>query len=432
MITLKDRLREECDAPESCFLEQAITFTQKRQEQLLTNSSDYPSSTEDNCDSSDCDQLSPVQPEVKSEASGANVREVVVKSRQMSGCSVSSDDVSIGSTSSSIIHNLELGVFNIEVEDGQQCEKKSEPQTNIEQLHFSFESPVDDGKESPTKSNFLITYQAEDGSHVYLHKINVSMLSKEYLENLPSTVTAEIIEKNCYVMEERLRNRFKNLQHLQDYCPFETVQLRLTEPLVSKEVLDEFRDILEKREKTRKAKAREEMKIEKRNLKLQEEEMSGHMFRTIRSEAGTIGKSTEVDSLTNDPAVMDLHFPEMGGTGHKSGTEKASGSKPASFANMVRVRQQAKNSQVQFAWPSLDSNTSCVSTSEPTWGCGATHMPVNPFSGYGHTSSASNPSETEECEFNAPNFRQAYSQGIDALFAVPTKHKNKKGRKGKN
>ncbi|GAB1867650.1 E3 ubiquitin-protein ligase RNF10 [Camponotus japonicus] len=124
---------------------------------------------------------------------------------------------------------------------------------------------------SNSNSKFLYFYQAEDGQHMYLGRLNVSMLKEQYgsLEFCPPVITGKLLEKQPSICTELLRQNLRYLCHLPLTCLFESVEIELKPPLVSKEVLCNFHVELNLRQKNRKEKEREEKKREKKIIEVE-------------------------------------------------------------------------------------------------------------------------------------------------------------------
>merc|ERR1712203_708185 len=120
-------------------------------------------------------------------------------------------------------------------------------------------------KSNNTPKDVFFFYQSSDGQPIYLHALNVQMLVHEYgsLENCPPKIKGKIMEKDSTSMTEDLRNRLRYLRHLPLTSIFEVCEIKIKQPLVSKETLDEFEAQLEVRRRKRNRRAREEKRREK-------------------------------------------------------------------------------------------------------------------------------------------------------------------------
>ena len=72
------------------------------------------------------------------------------------------------------------------------------------------------GRAAPGRRQTFYFYQSSDGQAIFLHALNVQMLVSEFgsLENCPSTIRAEILEKENCSMTGELRDRLRYLKHL--------------------------------------------------------------------------------------------------------------------------------------------------------------------------------------------------------------------------
>lgn len=130
----------------------------------------------------------------------------------------------------------------------------------------STDSVSSDSQSASSPSKFLYFYQAEDGQHIYLDSLNVSMLKKQYgsLEHCPSVITGKLLEKQASICTESLRRKLPYICHLPLTCVFESVEIELKPPVISNEILSDFQETLKSRQKNREQKERAEKKREKR------------------------------------------------------------------------------------------------------------------------------------------------------------------------
>uniref|UniRef100_A0A8C7IA61 E3 ubiquitin-protein ligase RNF10 n=1 Tax=Oncorhynchus kisutch TaxID=8019 RepID=A0A8C7IA61_ONCKI len=119
-------------------------------------------------------------------------------------------------------------------------------------------------------------YQAEDCQQMFLHPVNVRCLQREYgsLEASPHTITATVVEIEGQTITEEIRRRHRYLAHLPLTCEFSICELALQPPTLSKETLDSFADDLEKRQRLRQKKARDERRRERR-IEMEENKKQG-------------------------------------------------------------------------------------------------------------------------------------------------------------
>lgn len=332
-------------------------------------------------------------------------------------------------------------------------------------------------------------YQASDGSHVYLHSINMAMLRSQYQseDNCPPTINATIVEKDYFLMDGDLRNRFKALRHLPLCCAFETVELSLQSPLVSPETISIFQKRLSDRQHQRNSRAKEESLIERRNLEQQEKEFSSSLFTRVYSATSSTACNSTVGNRPHSSAsgssdggsgLMDFPDIAAGDSGRPASSDGFSSpelatSPPArtpqqqqqqrqqqpSFAKMLRVQPtNVKSSEggggggtAGVVWPSLGRNNapsvggarSAAATGPGAWGNSSSRRPAvhgNP----GRPSSTVGPAvrsdTTDDDElFNVPDYSQTFSQGFDlslqaaeaAAAARQAGCEGKRGKKGK-
>lgn len=252
MDALKFQLELEGDQPEACFIQEALSLVSQRGT-LLNQGKLSISSLSEESPISFMEGGSPPNFELlaesiekelcmeeKEESSPENVRESVCK------VSESSDEF-----------------LNISPED-----------LDIGQLQGSITPANQDVKGAP-KATFYF-YQESSGAHIYLHALNVSMLTAEFgsLENSPHTITAKVLEKESATMTEDLRQRLRYLRHLPVTCPFEVVEVEIVPPIISELTLAEYQGQLDQREKKRKRRAKEEHRIERR-ARVEEDKLMG-------------------------------------------------------------------------------------------------------------------------------------------------------------
>ena len=136
------------------------------------------------------------------------------------------------------------------------------------------------------------------------------MLVHEYgsLENCPPKIKGKIMEKDSTSMTEELRNRLRYLRHLPLTSIFEVCEIKMKQPLVSKETLDEFEAQLEVRRRKRNRRAREEKRREKM-IKAEENKRMGK-FPDMKYRIESAFHFPQVGNLTNAryKIIRDLVF----------------------------------------------------------------------------------------------------------------------------
>ena len=98
-------------------------------------------------------------------------------------------------------------------------------------------------------------------------------------------------------MTEELRNRLRYLRHLPLTSIFEVCEIKIKQPLVSKETLDEFEAQLEVRRRKRNRRAREEKRREKM-IKAEENKRMGK-FPDMKYRIESAFHFPQVGNLTN-------------------------------------------------------------------------------------------------------------------------------------
>jgi len=271
------------------------------------------------------------------------------------------------------------------------------------------------------QKNVFYFYQSNDGQAIFMHSLNVQMLTSQYgsLEFCPEVVEGEIVEVDCLSMNDEVRNRLRYLGHIPISKQFQIVEIALDENLVDTDILNEFHDKIDDRARRRRRKHRDE---QRRDVQIQ------------RAEDAKWGRSK------NKPiAYLDspAHFPAFSPTSewenpsfafqadeppseeipiHEEHEVRSQESGP-SFAQMLR---EGKTKPVT-AWPAPSRN-----------GTSSTKL-VSRFR---------SDSETEpdpDGYAPAPEYRDTFSSALAAAFDqaakltddAPVKLDDNKGKKGK-
>ncbi|KAI6659114.1 RING finger protein 10 [Oopsacas minuta] len=110
------------------------------------------------------------------------------------------------------------------------------------------------------QEDWVFTYQSADGQYIFLDPLNAAMLREEYgmLCKSPDRIRAQILNITHHVVTEQLRSRFKWLSHLPLMCELQFFEVSFKPPLISRYVLDNFRDTVEKRRINRQIKQKQE------------------------------------------------------------------------------------------------------------------------------------------------------------------------------
>ena len=124
-------------------------------------------------------------------------------------------------------------------------------------------------KETSSKRNqedWVFTYQAADGQYIYLDPLNIAMLREEYglLSRCPDRIRVRILNITHHVVSEQLRWRYKWMSHLPLMCELQFFEVCLQPPLISRYVMDNYRDNIEKRRISRQIKQKKEDVCEKK------------------------------------------------------------------------------------------------------------------------------------------------------------------------
>jgi len=261
-LELEDQYRAEKDEPEACFIEEALQYLSQREsgidiayEEVISEDLEAEEEeTENNSSDSTSADTPPIFledfKEEEMEAAGTAILDPQQQLRPRHASSSSDGTVE----SSEVMDANEVG---------------ADDEVTAEDLDISTIQPAllkkQNIKNNNTPKDVFFFYQSSDGQPIYLHALNVQMLVHEYgsLENCPPKIKGKIMEKDSTSMTEDLRNRLRYLRHLPLTSIFEVCEIKVKQPLVSKETLDEFEAQLEIRRRKRNRRAREEKRREK-------------------------------------------------------------------------------------------------------------------------------------------------------------------------
>ncbi|XP_066594489.1 E3 ubiquitin-protein ligase RNF10 [Prorops nasuta] len=216
-------------------------------------------------------------------------------------------------------------------------------------------------------SKFTYFYQAEDGQHLYLHRINVDMLKMQYgsLENSPRVLIGKILEKEVTVIHETMRNNLRYLRHLPLVCDFNWAEIELKPPTISYEVLQSFQEELKKRQRKRNSSEREERKRERKITEEENKKMGIYPAANVDIESHQHFPEWQVGSVFNEDGNF---YSESNASSITEGspssstleefsvlvTEKQNSSEQVpSFADMLRNKESLYRSK--SVWPSVNS-----------------------------------------------------------------------------
>ena len=296
-LELEDQYRAEKDEPEACFIEEALQYLSQREsgidiayEEII--SEDLEAEEEEEAENNSSDSTSADTPpifledfkEEEMEAAGAAFLDPQQQLRPRHASSSSDGTVE----SSEVMDANEVG---------------ADDEVTAEDLDISTIQPAllkkQNIKNNNTPKDVFFFYQSSDGQPIYLHALNVQMLVHEYgsLENCPPKIKGKIMEKDSTSMTEDLRNRLRYLRHLPLTSIFEVCEIKIKQPLVSKETLDEFEAQLEVRRRKRNRRAREEKRREKM-IKAEENKRMGK-FPDMKYRIESAFHFPQVGNLTN-------------------------------------------------------------------------------------------------------------------------------------
>ncbi|GAA6082003.1 RING finger protein 10 [Tachysurus ichikawai] len=328
---LQAQLKQEQDAPQSCFIQSALLQLQEREDGLLKQNLPDKGSLE----AADMTKLS---------LADSNVAEVAVNKLPSSKPILqyaSAFDDEIQETTE------ELPEVPLQQEEPEVAEGPGE------------ETLSNDAgpQQNPQHGPYYYFYQAEDGQQMFLHPVNVRCLLRQYgsLENSPPSISAPVVEIEGHTVNEDVRRRHRYLSHLPLTCEFSICELNLQPPVLSKETLESFSDDLERRRRARHKKARDEKRREKR-IEMEENRKQGkypevHIGLENLQHFPAFGSPPQYSEpgqnpefqlgppspLSSSPASDVAMFPSLNGNGPSISVGSAEEDSPCmSFAQVVK------------------------------------------------------------------------------------------------
>lgn len=366
---LEKQWEEEKNQPESCFIQEALTFLQSREvEALVTLDNDIEKQQEVNEKVDDLPEIQSLKISCMQKAvdpfddehenlddlitlDAPAIKETSNRSRPRN-VSGSSDNSSEGDIEHSDDNGVTAADLDISTVQTATIETSSGPQEPRQVFYF---------------------YQSSDGQPIFLHALNVQMLVRQFgsLENCPETIEAEILEKETTTMTEDLRDRLRYLRHLPVASTFDVAELNIVE-LVSKPTLQHFKDQIDVRQRRRARKLRDERRRE-RKIQHEEARLMGFPGSMVRVESDYYS-STRTNS-ESEPAEQ---YPAWGGSqddlGPGTGAEGGSGQSGISFAKIAKGKPPASQPTTPLprsssfptpTWTSLGSVQPLAARSRP-------------------------------------------------------------------
>lgn len=210
MRELEEQLKENCDCPESIFIQQAIELLKTTQSDVEIELVACEESDEEKAFSHSIDF-------------SLNLNQSSVDDSSLAP----SDDILINDENTLTIDDI---IIN---------------QTTSNSNHFY--------------------YQTKNAQNIFLHSLNCRMLQAMYgsLSSSPQNISGKIVQIESCTMNEDLRKRLKYLQHLPVATVFEVVEIQFDYGVISEEIQNNFKDEIHQRNKVRMRREREEKKREK-------------------------------------------------------------------------------------------------------------------------------------------------------------------------
>jgi len=160
------------------------------------------------------------------------------------------------------------------------------------------------GKTQQAPKTTFFFYQDSNGQLIFMHALNVQMLVHQFgsFDNCPQTISAKILEKDCFIMSVELRDRLRYLRHLPVSSSFEVAELDISS-IVSAETVNFFKDQLDNRRKERQRKQKAE-KIREKKIKRDEMRIMGR----FPSPMARIDSAYHYPSMSGaDDSAMPVH-----------------------------------------------------------------------------------------------------------------------------
>ncbi|XP_042193203.1 RING finger protein 10 [Callorhinchus milii] len=285
--------------------------------------------------------------------------------------------------------------------------------------------PAEDIRGSSSTTYYYYFYQAENGQHMFLNPVNVRCLVRDYdsLECCPEKITAEVVEIVGHSITEDVRRRHRYLSHLPLTCEFSICELALKPPVVSKETLDAFSDDLDRRQRLRLKKARDERRRERR-IEMEENEKQGRYpevhialenyqqfpaFGSSSENKAFVGLTTSLDpdsqpsglslysALSRSPGAFTESSPSPSPSVFTPGSPSSCVGSPEDDAHFPSFAQMLKDGRAKAeVWPKATPRK------EPSV------MPAPPTDSDGE----SDPSDRAP----VPSFQNSFSQAMEAAF----------------
>lgn len=400
---LRQQLQEEGDAPEACFVQEALQALKGRREALMADAAAHDANanadagildSEGNLvighDTTDC------KPVLEEYPTGRNMNDIL------------GDTIpDIGAAGRTPLAPRERYVSSSSSGDGE---------STVTADDLELPAPGERGgqpRRDGAKDCFYY-FQAADGQAIFLHALNVRMLVRDYgsLEHSPATIAARIVEIEGVSIDAEMRRRLRYLRHLPLTCEIQVVELQLGPPLITSETAKHFAPDVEKRRRLRSKRARSEKRRDR--LLAQEELRRRGQGQAARYNLDSVKHFPTYDS----PDLQEEQLPSQA-------TSASSRSSPYSVSDLEEghgagssrdQRSEDKAPRVSFAQMVQTKGTSCASSSSSVATRGA------PPSRGSDSSSVPVQLDSDGEEFApAPQFQHSFSMALEeALNSLPT------------
>lgn len=207
-------------------------------------------------------------------------------------------------------------------------------------------------------------YQAGDTGMVFLHPVNHKCIAHEVegrWEQASQQLEAKVVEIESYRMDNKLRKKYRFLEHLPNGCAFQFVELDLSH-LLKPSTLETRQGELTRRRMARKKREQRMRKEDKLMKKRESESMRRYVEQqlNIRVYAGNDNETVDSQDTTSFPSLIGSSSNTA--TSPNDGTSNAWGEEVSSYSSVTSNMGE---------FPSLSQTTGSETQTKPRTGGGA-------------------------------------------------------------
>lgn len=387
---LNQLYEKEKDTPEACFIENALKQLDERKSSLMALSK-----------LKEAKQFKSISNTKKRETVNCLIKETT-------GVDGEEDtDLNQSSEAKEKLQKKGEKIVKITDEDGEVRMNLAEKSRSKPCLNSCTNNDEEVDKEG--KEDYYFFYQSIDGQHIYLNPLNVKMLCEQYgsLEKCPPLIEGKIVEITWSFMDEPQRKRLRYLQHLPLNCEFKIVEMELTKPKINEQIMEKYKDEIEKRQKMRNKRALEEKKRDN-HINLENSKKMYGMYH--------LPQQYHSESANRHQAVFNEHT-------------------FASFRSRLNSSQSSStNEELEIASVGAKDDTNILATSPPEFVSFATMLKANiekPMLSRGAVKSVNlAENEAEDVMYNLSKPLHTYS--LSDAFEAAMVLKASKKKKGSN